>query len=141
MVKNTARVDATQGGTVRGLPLATLNHISVLCRCLPSSLTFYTDVLGFVPIHRPGSLNFAGAWYVRSRQQRFKKNAAVATTFSDDTFVSFLCRLTNACHRLYNYGIGIHLLQAEDPESLPPKKTEINPKDNHISFQVCVREC
>jgi catechol 2,3-dioxygenase-like lactoylglutathione lyase family enzyme len=70
---NTARVEPTQGGTVRGLPLATLNHISVLCRCLPSSLTFYTDVLGFVPIHRPGSLNFAGAWYVRSRQQRFKK--------------------------------------------------------------------
>uniref|UniRef100_A0A0D9UXD5 VOC domain-containing protein n=1 Tax=Leersia perrieri TaxID=77586 RepID=A0A0D9UXD5_9ORYZ len=36
--------------------------------------------------------------------------------------------------RLFNYGIGIHLLQAEDPESLPPKKKEINPKDNHISF-------
>jgi hypothetical protein len=37
--------------------------------------------------------------------------------------------------RLFNYGIGIHLLQAEDPDSLPGK-TEINPKDNHISFQV-----
>jgi hypothetical protein len=37
---------------------------------------------------------------------------------------------------LYNYGSGIHLLQAEDPERMPPKKTEINPKDNHISFQV-----
>nr|CAD1842944.1 unnamed protein product [Ananas comosus var. bracteatus] len=35
---------------------------------------------------------------------------------------------------LFNYGIGIHLLQSEDPESMP-KKTEINPKDNHISFQ------
>ncbi|KAI9074748.1 hypothetical protein K1719_021414 [Acacia pycnantha] len=35
---------------------------------------------------------------------------------------------------LFGYGIGIHLLQAEDPENLP-KKTEINPKDNHISFQ------
>ncbi|KAK7851183.1 hypothetical protein CFP56_042666 [Quercus suber] len=30
--------------------------------------------------------------------------------------------------------MGIHLLQLEDPESMP-KKTEINPKDNHISFQ------
>lgn len=37
--------------------------------------------------------------------------------------------------RLFGYGIGIHLLQSEDPESMP-KKTEINPKDNHISFQV-----
>ncbi|KAJ0971239.1 hypothetical protein J5N97_019198 [Dioscorea zingiberensis] len=33
-----------------------------------------------------------------------------------------------------DYGFGIHLLQAEDPARLP-KKTEINPKDNHISFQ------
>jgi len=35
---------------------------------------------------------------------------------------------------LFGYGIGIHLLQAPEPEKLP-KKTEINPKDNHISFQ------
>ncbi|KAJ0987911.1 hypothetical protein J5N97_006267 [Dioscorea zingiberensis] len=35
---------------------------------------------------------------------------------------------------LFNYGIGIHLLQSEDPENMA-KKTEINPKDNHISFQ------
>ncbi|KAH0466845.1 hypothetical protein IEQ34_004083 [Dendrobium chrysotoxum] len=35
---------------------------------------------------------------------------------------------------LFNYGIGIHLLQSENPESMPIK-AEINPKDNHISFQ------
>lgn len=35
---------------------------------------------------------------------------------------------------LFGYGIGIHLLQAEDPENIP-RKNEINPKDNHISFQ------
>ncbi|MFQ6630405.1 hypothetical protein Gotur_006642 [Gossypium turneri] len=33
---------------------------------------------------------------------------------------------------LFNYGIGIHLLEAE---SVPTKKEKINPKDNHISFQ------
>ncbi|XP_015579222.1 glyoxylase I 4 [Ricinus communis] len=33
---------------------------------------------------------------------------------------------------LFNYGIGIHLLEAED---VPHKKGPINPKDNHISFQ------
>lgn len=86
---------ATAAGS---LPLAALNHISVVCRCLESSLRFYRDVLGFVPIRRPGSFDFDGAW-------------------------------------LFNYGIGIHLLQAEDPASMPPKKTEINPKDNHVSFQ------
>ncbi|KAK9137682.1 hypothetical protein Sjap_008276 [Stephania japonica] len=35
---------------------------------------------------------------------------------------------------LFGYGLGIHLLQSEDPENMI-KKTEINPKDNHISFQ------
>ncbi|KAK4267529.1 hypothetical protein QN277_024298 [Acacia crassicarpa] len=35
---------------------------------------------------------------------------------------------------LFGFGIGIHLLQAEEPNNLP-KKTIINPKDNHISFQ------
>ncbi|XP_057723088.1 glyoxylase I 4-like [Arachis stenosperma] len=35
---------------------------------------------------------------------------------------------------LFNYGIGIHLLQSEDPEGMP-KILQINPKDNHISFQ------
>ncbi|BBH08469.1 Lactoylglutathione lyase / glyoxalase I family protein [Prunus dulcis] len=36
---------------------------------------------------------------------------------------------------LFNYGIGIHLLQSEDPDKMPKKITQINPKDNHISFQ------
>ncbi|KAK9160607.1 hypothetical protein Syun_006948 [Stephania yunnanensis] len=35
---------------------------------------------------------------------------------------------------LFGYGLGIHLLQSEDPENMA-EKTEINPKDNHISFQ------
>ncbi|KAJ7946576.1 Metallothiol transferase fosB [Quillaja saponaria] len=33
---------------------------------------------------------------------------------------------------LFNYGIGIHLLESNN---LPVKKEKINPKDNHISFQ------
>ncbi|KAJ6807275.1 uncharacterized protein M6B38_377750 [Iris pallida] len=36
---------------------------------------------------------------------------------------------------LYNYGIGIHLLQCNSLEEVPKKKGVINPKDNHISFQ------
>ncbi|KAK8937525.1 hypothetical protein KSP39_PZI011934 [Platanthera zijinensis] len=36
---------------------------------------------------------------------------------------------------LFNYGIGIHLLQSEEPESILVK-AEINPKDSHISFQL-----
>ncbi|CAM8922441.1 hypothetical protein QQ045_021236 [Rhodiola kirilowii] len=36
---------------------------------------------------------------------------------------------------LFNYGIGIHLLQSEDPDHMPKMSNKINPKDNHISFQ------
>jgi hypothetical protein len=43
-----------------------------------------------------------------------------------------------SCRRLFNYGIGIHLIQAPDPKALP-KKEAINPKDNHISFQVILK--
>lgn len=81
------------------LPLVSLNHVSLVCRSLESSLAFYRNVLGFVPIRRPGSFGFDGAW-------------------------------------LFNFGIGVHLLQAEDPANMPAKKAEINPKDNHISFTV-----
>ncbi|KAK1300775.1 hypothetical protein QJS10_CPB13g01184 [Acorus calamus] len=35
---------------------------------------------------------------------------------------------------LFNYGIGIHLLEANNKEE-GKKKGKINPKDNHISFQ------
>jgi catechol 2,3-dioxygenase-like lactoylglutathione lyase family enzyme len=35
-----------------------------VCRSLEASLRFYTEVLGFVPIRRPGSFNFDGAWYI-----------------------------------------------------------------------------
>ncbi|KAK2651577.1 hypothetical protein Ddye_011433 [Dipteronia dyeriana] len=79
------------------LHLTSLNHVSLICRSVEESIDFYQNVLGFVPIRRPGSFDFDGAW-------------------------------------LFGFGIGIHLLQSEDLEKLP-KKTEINPKDNHISFQ------
>jgi len=37
-------------------------------------------------------------------------------------------------NRLFNYGIGIHLLETES-DKVPVKRGEINPKENHISFQ------
>ncbi|KAI3945480.1 hypothetical protein MKW92_027194 [Papaver armeniacum] len=37
---------------------------------------------------------------------------------------------------LFNYGIGIHLLECNSPDDIRNKKgAAINPKDNHISFQ------
>lgn len=47
------------------LPLVSLNHVSLVCRSLESSLAFYRNVLGFVPIRRPGSFGFDGAWYAQ----------------------------------------------------------------------------
>lgn len=38
---------------------------------------------------------------------------------------------------LFNYGVGIHLIQSKDENRLPPKDNQdLDPMDNHISFQV-----
>lgn len=37
---------------------------------------------------------------------------------------------------LFNYGVGIHLVQSKDEEKLPRDKERLDPMDNHISFQV-----
>lgn len=47
---------------INPLPLTSLNHISIVCKSVEKSIDFYTNVLGFVPIRRPGSFNFDGAW-------------------------------------------------------------------------------
>ncbi|XP_074295483.1 glyoxylase I 4 [Silene latifolia] len=36
---------------------------------------------------------------------------------------------------LFNYGIGIHLVQSKDQHRLPDDKDVLDPMDNHISFQ------
>ncbi|OWM65903.1 hypothetical protein CDL15_Pgr015328 [Punica granatum] len=100
------------GRTENPLHLKSLNHISIVCRSVERTIDFCQNVLGFVPVRRPGSFDFECAW-------------------------------------LFNYGIGIHLLQSEEPERIFSKRKEeeeeepermpkighINPKDNHISFQ------
>jgi hypothetical protein len=38
---------------------------------------------------------------------------------------------------LFNYGVGIHLLQSKDGEDRRPQTDDhLDPRDNHISFQV-----
>lgn len=44
------------------LHLKSLNHVSLVCKSVEESIDFYQNVLGFVPIRRPGSFNFDGAW-------------------------------------------------------------------------------
>ncbi|ESR64213.1 hypothetical protein CICLE_v10010755mg, partial [Citrus x clementina] len=94
------------------LSLKSLNHFSLVCRSVEKSLDFYQNVIGFLPIRRPGSFDFHGAW-----------KCINITVINIDEF------------RLFNYGIGIHLLKCEDPDRMPSISKIINPKDNHISFQ------
>ncbi|CAK8539980.1 unnamed protein product [Lathyrus sativus] len=47
----------------QALPLLSLNHVSLMCRSVWDSMKFYEDVLGFVPIKRPSSFKFTGAWF------------------------------------------------------------------------------
>lgn len=56
-------------------------------------------------------------------------------------FEEFICidlSLLPEFDRLHNYGISVHLLQAENQELslLPPVDKEINSRDDHLSFQV-----
>lgn len=44
------------------LRLKSVNHISLICKSLEESINFYQNVLGFIPIRRPGSFDFEGAW-------------------------------------------------------------------------------
>lgn len=47
------------------LRLSALNHVSRVCKDIQTSVDFYESVLDFVPIQRPSSFDFAGAWCVR----------------------------------------------------------------------------
>ncbi|KAG6430318.1 hypothetical protein SASPL_108382 [Salvia splendens] len=40
--------------------------------------------------------------------------------------------MKSSCYRLFNHGIGIHLLKSDNVKN---NKEKINPKDNHILFQ------
>ena len=121
------KIEIEEVNSCEALPLLSLNHVSLLCRSVWDSMRFYEEVLGFVLIKRPSSFNFNGAWL------------AFLTLSSCLKFFQINAFLTNyfVMCRLYNYGIGIHLIESpaamEDCELRP-----INPKDNHISFQVRV---
>lgn len=51
-------------GSSSHLAISALNHISRVCSDVQASMDFYVDVLGFVPVKRPTSLelSFHGAW-------------------------------------------------------------------------------
>ncbi|CAL5444086.1 unnamed protein product [Camellia sinensis] len=75
-----------------------------------------------------------------SRENEGKYGKPFAAHLSESLFVdhsrnqSISTRMFLGSSQLFSYGIGIHLLQSEDPEHMM-KKSKIDPKDNHISFQ------
>jgi hypothetical protein len=89
MVSSTAMAAAGCGGVRAAgvLPLASLNHISIVCRSVEASLRFYTDVLGFVPIRRPGSFDFDGAWYIHTHV------SSICSLYLQSILVSFTTQL------------------------------------------------
>lgn len=124
------------------LPLLSLNHVSVLCRSVWESVRFYVDVLGFLLIKRPSSFKFNGAWLVPYFASLpfsvlYISHAILCPLFCLN---EYLIKGYNFCGcRLYNYGIGIHLIENPNIDEFDTSMIEsrpINPKDNHISFQV-----
>ncbi|MQL72792.1 hypothetical protein Taro_005095 [Colocasia esculenta] len=101
------------------VPSMALNHVSFVVRSVSQSVKFYEEVLGFVSIKRPSSFRFEGAWLYSLLELLY----IALYTYS-------------TLRRLFNYGVGIHLLECNGPDQQAPrKKAAINPKDNHISFQ------
>ncbi|KAL9440455.1 hypothetical protein AB3S75_019172 [Citrus x aurantiifolia] len=68
------------------LSLKSLNHISLVCRSVEKSLDFYQNVLGFLPITRPGSFDFHGAWKYPDRMPSISK-----IINPKDNHISFQC--------------------------------------------------
>ncbi|WVZ86562.1 hypothetical protein U9M48_033321 [Paspalum notatum var. saurae] len=87
------------------LPLVRLNHVSFQCESVEASVDFYQRVLGFEPVKRPASLDFAGAW---------------------------LHKYGMGIHLLQR-GLDSGSINAPAAAARPPPA--INPKGNHISFQ------
>lgn len=40
---------------------------------------------------------------------------------------------------LFNYGVGIHLVQSKEDQRLPSDTDQLDPQDNHISFQEFIK--
>ncbi|XP_010926992.1 glyoxylase I 4 isoform X1 [Elaeis guineensis] len=113
--------------TIPPTPLIALNHVSRLCKSVQASIDFYVKVLGFVLIHRPPTFDFDGAW---SQLTSLQPNFLSIPLFNRTTFSSFW-----GC-RLFNYGVGIHLIQKKDGGSLMDARPDkLDPLDNHVSFQ------
>lgn len=132
------------------MPLLSLNHVSFVCESVSWSVRFYEEVLGFVLIKRPSSFKFQGAWYdfiLHSGAFFISCWSFSLLCFAAFIFHAFstISRWQFSCaelrkrmwvlFRLFNYGIGIHLLQCNSPDGVPDDKRVINQKDNHISFQ------
>nr|CAD1824564.1 unnamed protein product [Ananas comosus var. bracteatus] len=95
------------------LPLVSLNHVSFVCTSVSRSVS---------------STRRSWASSASSGRRR-------STSTALGRVVVFGCLLLLIQQMLFNYGVGIHLLQCNNPEEVPKKKAKINPRDNHISFQ------
>jgi catechol 2,3-dioxygenase-like lactoylglutathione lyase family enzyme len=121
------------------LPLVRLNHVSFQCESVEASVDFYQRVLGFELVKRPASLDFRGAWWATISQNIPLACLASACYLFIEIFTQG--EVNSLVFRLHKYGMGIHLLQRGSDSKAPAaaRPPAINPKGNHISFQVTAR--
>ncbi|KAJ1272045.1 hypothetical protein BS78_06G173200 [Paspalum vaginatum] len=103
--KEAAHISGAEHGAAPPPPLVRLNHVSFQCKSVEASVDFYRRVLGFEPVKRPASLDFAGAW---------------------------LYKYGMGIHLLQR---GRDSNAPPAAAARPPPPPAINPKGNHISFQ------
>lgn len=126
-------VVAAEDEKKRASPLMALNHVSRLCMSVEASVEFYTKVLGFVTIHRPPTLGFDGAWYATHPTRQALLLAPSSSILMNDMRA---LNVRNKLIRLFNYGVGIHLVQDRSCSAPDASADRLDPMDNHISFQV-----
>ena len=122
------------------LPLRALNHVSLCVRDVAKSAAFYQDVLGFTEVRRPSCFDFDGSWCVGKKEggrgHSFSAAAAARRALALFSLTPPPPHSPPPNDRLFGYGLGLHLIHGEPQE----RPATINPRGDHLSFQVRERE-
>ncbi|CAI8611828.1 unnamed protein product [Vicia faba] len=125
-----------EGITGNPLRLKSVNHISLICKSLDESINFYQNILGFIPIRRPGSFDFEGAWLfgygigIHLLQTKGDENIPMKKEINPkDTHISFQCesmglvqkcleemKIEYACALVEENGVKVNQLFFHDPD-------------------------
>ncbi|GLU13876.1 hypothetical protein SLE2022_304860 [Rubroshorea leprosula] len=126
-------------------PLMALNHVSRLCRNLKDCIDFYTKILGFVPIKRPQTLDFKGAWlfnygvgiHLRQSEDEERLPLEIKPLDPKDNHISFQSEDVKAMEqRLKDFNWKYMKRTIEDENGTPIEQLFFNDPDG-FTVEIC----